>query len=146
ITNKEYILKIIGDGSEKKSLIELSKKLEINERVIFKGQVTKSKVIHEMEKSEVFILVSQNETLGLVYLEAMSQGCLTIGTNGEGIDGIIINNVNGFLCNSDDLTDIQNTLDKVVNLPIDRKKEISENAINTMENYTTEKVANDYLE
>ena len=49
-------------------------------------------------QSDVFVLPSVNETFGMVYLEAMSQGCIPIGTSGEGIDGIIENGKNGYLC------------------------------------------------
>ena len=49
-----------------------------------------------MEESDVFAMVSSPETFGLVYIEAMAKGCVTIGSKGEGIDGVIVNNENGF--------------------------------------------------
>ena len=34
-------------------------------------------------------MVSEPETFGLAYLEAMAKGCLVVGAYGWGIDGII---------------------------------------------------------
>ena len=44
--------------------------------------------------------------MGIVYLEAMNSGCITIGTFGEGVTDIIENGVNGFLANPDDVEEI----------------------------------------
>lgn len=141
-----YTLKIIGTGKEKDNLIKLSKKLGVFEKVVFEGQKTKEFVISEMKKSEIFILTSINETLGLVYLEAMSQGCITIGSYNEGIDGIIINNKNGLLCNPKSIDSITNVLKKAMYLNPNEKLEIIKNAIETMEKSTSENVAQLYLE
>ena len=42
-------------------------------------------------------MISQGEAFGLVYLEAMARGCITIASRGEGFDGIIKDGINGFL-------------------------------------------------
>ena len=45
---------------------------------------------------------SKPEGFGIVYLEAMAAGCVTIGTEGQGIADIIEHGVNGFLVPADD--------------------------------------------
>ena len=47
-------------------------------------------------------MISKEETFGLVYLEAMSMGCITIASKNEGMEGIIIDGENGFLCTAGD--------------------------------------------
>ena len=94
-----YSLTIVGDGSDKKLLMELAKNKKL-EKVIFKGKLPHSSVIDEMRKADCFIMISENEVFGLVYLEAMSQGCITIASKGEGIDGIIQDKKNGFFMQS----------------------------------------------
>ena len=66
--------------------------------VYFEGEKAREQVLHLMEESDIFVLVSSPETFGLVYVEAMAKGCITIGSKGEGIDGVIVNNENGYLC------------------------------------------------
>ena len=63
-----------------------------------------------MQMSECFIMVSKNETFGLVYLEAMLQGCIVVASKNEGIDGIIIHGENGFLCNAGDVNELTKNL------------------------------------
>ena len=50
-----------------------------------------------MKDADVFIMLSKPETYGLVYVEAMANGCITVASRGEGFDGIIENGKNGFL-------------------------------------------------
>lgn len=40
-------------------------------------------------------MISRNETFGVVYLEAMAAGCITIASRNVGYDGIIVDRVNG---------------------------------------------------
>ena len=42
------------------------------------------------------------EGFGIAYLEAMASGCITIGTEGEGIADLIVSGKNGFLVPPDD--------------------------------------------
>ena len=52
-----------------------------------------------MKNAQIFTLISDNETFGMVYIEAMLQGCLVIASKGGGFDGIIQDGINGFICN-----------------------------------------------
>ena len=58
-----------------------------------------------MRESDIFILPSRNETFGMVYMEAMASGCITVCSKNDGVDGIIRDGINGFLCE-----DIEETL------------------------------------
>lgn len=119
----------------------------IEDKVAFLGQRTRSEVLSEMAKSDVFCMPSINETLGLTYLESMSVGCVPIGTRGEGVDGIIINGFNGFLVNSNNI--IAELVELFDNLIVKSKTdyiELSANAKQTVLDYEEEKCAMDYLE
>lgn len=105
-------LVIVGDGPERKSLESLCAELGVEESVRFLGQLSNSTAMEEMAKSQVFVMPSYPEGLGIVYLEAMASGCVTIGTQGEGIDGVIVNEENGFLVPRDDVDAIVDTVDR----------------------------------
>ena len=47
-------------------------------------------------------MVSKPEGFGIVYLEAMAAGCITVGTAGEGVADVIRSGENGFLVPADD--------------------------------------------
>lgn len=104
------ILKIIGSGEEEHNLKKLCNRLNVLDSVSFFGQLDNKNVFNEMMKSEIFIMPSENEGFGIVYLEAMACGCVTIGTEGEGISEIITSGKNGFLINPNKLETISETI------------------------------------
>lgn len=91
------VLKIIGDGPEKKKLEDLCCKLGVSQNVFFLGKLPNNNVLEEMSKAQFFCMPSVREGFGIVYLEAMSSGCITIGTLGEGVEDLIVDGFNGFL-------------------------------------------------
>ncbi len=88
---------VIGDGELREELESLTEALGLTDRVEFLGRVKRSRVLEEMGKADCFVMASSPETFGLTYLEAMACGCYTIGSRGEGIDGVIEDGVNGKL-------------------------------------------------
>jgi glycosyltransferase involved in cell wall biosynthesis len=64
--------------------------------------------------ADIFIMPSQNETFGLVYIEAMSQGLPIIYTKNDGIDGYFDNGEIGFAVNPDDSQMIANKVELIL--------------------------------
>lgn len=97
---KEYFdarLSIVGEGEELQNLRALCRELNIEDSVCFWGRLPNQEVLKLMSKNEYFIMPSENEGFGIVYIEAMASGCITIGTLGEGIADFIKSGENGFL-------------------------------------------------
>lgn len=90
-------LDIIGSGSELERFQTLCRDLGIADSVRFHGYLSNAKTLAEMAKARFFVMPSVNEGFGIVYLEAMASGCVTIGTEGEGIADLIVSGKNGFL-------------------------------------------------
>ncbi len=106
-------LNIIGDGgSDKPKVIEIS---NANPNVIkYLGAIKdKQKLALEYSTSHIFCMPSRNETFGLVYIEALSQGLPILYSKNDGIDGIFEINI-GEKCNSNNLNDIILSLEKLV--------------------------------
>lgn len=143
--NKNILLKIAGDGPEKKKLISIAQQSSSYEKIEFLGYMPREKVMEQMEKSDIFVMVSSPETFGLVYLEAMAKGCITIGSKGEGIDGIITDMKNGFLVEPRNIEALFNKLDYILNMGRKEKKEITLNAVKTAKNMTQESLSEKYI-
>ena len=114
LKNIEWQYYILGDGPERKKLENLSRKLEIDKNVKFLGHRISKETLEFMKMADIFIMVSAPETFGLAYLEAMAKGCLIIGCEGWGIDGIIKNEINGFLCKPRSVEGLYDTLHKII--------------------------------
>ena len=141
----QYHLSIAGDGPLRNELEELSKGKGITEHVRFLGKIERDLVQEQMRDADVFILISDKETFGLVYLEAMLQGCIVVASYDGGVDGIIVDGENGFLCNQGDSRMLGEILRKIEALSRDEKAIISKRAIDTAREYTNSKVAERYL-
>lgn len=143
-SNFNFEFNIIGEGTERNRLEHEVNKLNLSEQIFFLGQLSREEVFAYMEKSDLFVMVSHKETLGMVYLEAMAKGCIVIGSKGTGIDGIIIDNVNGFLVESHDSNKLKNTFIKIIEMSIESRNEILDHSFDTIEKLTEKKVSIDY--
>ena len=95
-------LELIGTGSEQERFQKLSQDLGVGDAVQFRGYLTNPETLSAMSRSRFFVMASVDEGFGLVYAEAMASGCITIGTEGEGIADLIVSGENGFLVPPDD--------------------------------------------
>lgn len=137
-------LTVIGDGREMKRLKKLSQPdlISHGRPIIFLGKQSQRMVFENMKNSHIFVLPSVNETFGMVYLEAMANGCITVCTKGDGIDGIIKDGDNGFLTEPTALG-IEETILRISNhQDLDK---IRENSLETVKNLTPEICAENYL-
>ena len=110
-------LTIIGDGAKREELENLCKTLNIEKNVTFTGHIQNDEVLNHLSRSQFFVMPSVREGFGIVYIEAMACGCVTIGTLGEGIADVIENGENGFLVNADAPEDIVSVVEKCGNSP-----------------------------
>ena len=65
--------------------------------------------------SDVFVLASENETFGQVFIEAMSSGLPVIGTKVGGIPEIISDGYNGYLVPPNDVSALAQKIEKLIN-------------------------------
>lgn len=107
----DMTLSIGGDGPEKDNLINLVKKLNLDDKVTFLGQLSRDEVKFAILESSAFILPSKYETFGVVLIEALALGKPVIATKCGGPESIVTEDV-GVLVDIDD----------AINLSIEMKK------------------------
>ena len=140
--NNNVVLKIAGDGLERKKLESLIKQLNLEKKVFLLGQLNRENVLNLYQNADAFIMVSAYETFGIVYAESLMCGLPTIGTKNGGAEDIL-NCYGGYLCNVDDIDNIANSMKYVYNNynDINRKKIYLE----TYEKFSEEKVINQII-
>ena len=112
-------LDIVGSGSTQQELDSLASQHQMNERVRFHGFQTN--VERWYKNSDLLILPSRSESLGLVLLEAMSHGLPCLAFRPDGIDTwnvneeIIQHNRTGIL--ADDFEHFCRQMDQAVEKP-----------------------------
>ncbi|MCR5260827.1 MAG: glycosyltransferase [Candidatus Gastranaerophilales bacterium] len=123
LKDDNVVLRIMGDGKERKNLENLVKKLNLGEKVIFEGYLPNNEVLLKLRLSDMFILLSTGETFGMAYLEAASRANIVVATKNDGIDGLIKDGENGFTCEPDE-TKLAELIDKVMEMPRDEVRKI----------------------
>lgn len=139
-------LTVVGGGPEEEGLKKLVQELHAQDRVIFTGRISREEVLQRMGEAQVFTLISHGETYGMVYIEAMLQGCLTIASKGEGFDGIIQNEVNGFICEPGDQQKLEEVYRRIAAMTTEERNRIGQAAIDTAIHYSEREVAERYLQ
>jgi len=78
------VLDILGDGVERRSLEDLTRRLSLEDRVTFAGWVSAAEGSRRLRQADVFVLPSLREVGGIVLLEAMAVGLPVIATDWGG--------------------------------------------------------------
>ena len=102
---------IIGHAMSEEYLGALQKDVimrGLNDRIIFTGFTREASVM--MQMCDVIVLATENETFGLVLIEAMMCGICVLGSNSGGPFEIIDDHVNGLLFKTFDADDLAKKL------------------------------------
>ena len=138
-------LTVVGDGPLKETVAEKIRALGLSDRAEMTGPVSREKVLEYMRQSDVFVLQSYDETFGIVYLEAMAQRCICVGSRGEGIDGAIVDGENGLLVDARSDEELLSALRRIAAMPDQERERIREAAYETARAMTEEGMARRYL-
>lgn len=92
---------IVGDGPALSELKDLSKSLNIEEKVIFTGRVPLEEVSKYYSIADIFVNASTSETQGLTYVEAMASGIPVVAKFAPNLAEFIKHGKNGLLIKND---------------------------------------------
>ena len=135
-----WILKIAGSGDQT-FLKKMCADLNILDRVKFLGYVNMKT---EYEKSSVFVLSSRYEGLGMVLMEAMSQGCACIACDYKGRQqGVFGDKENGVICPPDDVDALAKAMRKVL-IDDDLRSNLQKNAVERSRDFELPKIMKEW--
>ena len=143
----DFEYNIFGEGNkkEKSRLLKLIKKNNLENFIKINDFIPHEKINSVLDKNDVFILPSENETFGLAYLEALSRGLIVVGVKNTGVSGILKNKENGFLIDPNK-KNVLEVLKEINDLKVEEKAQISKRAIETIKNFEKEKIMTKYFE
>lgn len=143
--DNDFKLNMLGNGSMLESLKDKVCSLNLNDKIFLPGRIAREQLILTLDSSDVFVMISEHEVFGLVYLEAMARGCIVIASKDEGMVGIIKDGINGFLVEAGNTNELVDILYKIQKLTPEERLILSQNAIATANNLTDDTVASCYL-
>lgn len=105
-----WVYTIVGSGDQQSILVDIMKKHNLQNDVEFTGDLSHDTVYQKLQKADIFCLPSYREAFGIVYLEAMVHGLLTIGVKGQGPQAFIKHEKTGLLVEPNRVDDLTNKL------------------------------------
>ena len=136
---------IIGDGEEKYHLQQQIEDYGLRDFVTMTGALPREDVFEWLKMSDVFVLISFKETLGIAYLEAMATGNIIIGSRGRGIDGLVENNKEAFFVSPDNPDELANLLVRISQFDIDDVQKVLEASGKFIATHTDSVISNQYI-
>lgn len=127
ILNRKYpdnnlLYTIIGDGPERKKLIQLAVNYNLVGNVRFVGRLPYDQTMELVGLADIFSLPSYEEAFGIVYIEAMARGIPVVGCVGTGAGDIIVDGKTGLLVRQRDANELARALERLVRDPALRRR------------------------
>jgi len=137
--NIKYV--VVGtDYGYKGDLEKLSKKLNVDKKVIFTGYISEEALIELYKRADIFVFPSKMEGFGIVLLEAMATKTLCIAYSIPSVRRVIKNNENGIL-----VKDKKELLNKILYYldNIEERRRIEANALEYVKKYDIKNIVNE---
>lgn len=115
--NKNIKLIIIGEGQEETKIKTFVRENNLGEKIILSGAKYDNELLNHYNIADVFCITSTYENFSNSVLEAMSFELPVIATSVGYLSKMVINNVNGFLIESNDNISLCNA---ILNISIDK--------------------------
>lgn len=114
----DFVLKIVGDGPEKKNLIDLASRFRLQNFVRFEGYKQKEQLVDYYAEADCFLFPTEFDIWGLVLVEAMAAGLPCIASIHAGAThDLIIDGVNGFAMDFEDSIETANKIEMILDDP-----------------------------
>ena len=113
---KKIRLLIYGKGELKNKLEDLTKELQIEDKVIFKGYISNEDVPKALNEMDIFVVPSilDSESFGVAAVEAMACEIPVIASSVGGLKEVIVDKETGYLVPKKDHKEIAKYLKKLI--------------------------------
>lgn len=137
---------IIGEGPSKEFLTNLVDKYDISKYVNFLGLQDRTYIYDNLKEYDLLIQASRHEGFGLTVVEAMAAKLPVLVSNIDGPIEIINNGEFGFYFMNGDVKSLENSIIKIIEMPIQEKIKITNLAYNyVLKNFDIKQTALNYL-
>lgn len=113
-SDRKYRLTVVGENIQNINFAEFNSSLDNGNSVEYLGVINDINRLSEVyRENQIYVMVSINETFGVSYIEALSQGVPILYTRGEGVDGFFEERPVGKECDPFSLASLKDGVDYV---------------------------------
>jgi glycosyltransferase involved in cell wall biosynthesis len=143
--NEHFTLKIVGEGDQKKSLLQYIKKNRLENKINMLGNVSEEELLKLYSESFLTINIPNNEPFGLITLESLAHGVPIILSKDSGSAEILSHRKSGILITPNNESEIFNEILSLTKNKHDYIR-ISESGKKLIkENYTIKKFTKEFF-
>ena len=99
---KDVRLEILGEGPERSAVERLIARHQAAEWITLPGRVTREELKARYAAADIYVSPTILESFGIAALEARTVGLPIVGRAGSGVAEFVVDDVNGYLAESDD--------------------------------------------
>ncbi|MEL6162258.1 MAG: glycosyltransferase [Cyanobacteria bacterium J06628_3] len=110
----DVILTVVGDGSDRNLLEQMTIDLGLSGNVNFVGYKSQAEVRKYFEETDVFVLSSFAEGVPVVLMEAMAAGVPVVAPKIAGISELVENDVSGYVIPAGDKISLAQSIEKLL--------------------------------
>lgn len=114
ITAKDRHLLIVGDGTDREHLKNLTYSLGIDDDVTFTGRVTDDEIVALHKVGVLYAITSPAELQSIATLEAMASGKPIVAVDAGALGELCQDGLNGYLVAKDDIDGVAGAIDKIL--------------------------------
>lgn len=138
---KTYKIIIGGNGTERKKLEVLAKKLNISDRVTFLGWVGEPDLPLWYSQARLAIFCAKDEPFGIIPVEAMATGTAVIATKSGGVGESVLEGETGYLIKPKDPRMLATRITTLLNNKSKLSKMAKVSRVHTEKNFSWDKTA-----
>lgn len=140
---ENVVFKILGAGELEAKLKQLTRNLNLENRVEFLGLVSPENIPAHLHDADIFVRPSLSEGMGNSFIEAMAAGLPVIATPAGGIPDFLKDGETGVFCRANDPESISAAVKRLLNDP-ELVERIKANALKMVrERYDWDLIARD---
>lgn len=114
---ENYTLVVVGDGSQREELEAFCQEHHLSDRVHWAGRVNYDQIGTYFKNADVFVFPTQEDTWGVVTLEAMLLGKPILCSKGAGTSELVVDGENGYVFAPDAPEELANLMQKFLDSP-----------------------------
>ncbi len=130
----DAMLVIVGDGTDRRHLVDLTQALGIEASVRFLGRVYPPDIMEVYRTGKLFATASETETQGIVLIEAAATGLPLVAVDAGAVRELCQHKKNGILCHPGDVSEMTDAMVKILKHE-DVRKHYSEHSLAVAKNH-----------
>ena len=113
-THPDIVLTVVGDGSDRAELEQMTTRLGLDENVKFVGYQSQAEVRKHMQQTDVFVMSSFAEGIPVVLMEAMAAGVPVVASQIAGVSELVEEGKSGYLVPPGDAVSLAERIEKLL--------------------------------